>query len=304
MGDVEDVVLHVLAVDEELALLLAGYPADAEPLMLADGVVEHAHVAPHHLAGLALDDVPGGGREIIGQELAEVPLADEADPGRVLLVHDGFQIELVGDLPDLGLGYVRKREKAGIYLLFAEETKEVRLVLVSILGLHYVDVAVLRLCFAGVMPHRDLLIAVIEGELERLSERMDEVSGMDVSPEEKMLRLIYTHLDMIKETVSRNGNLRAEFFRNIWLVEKVRRAFDEEEKNILVRVLEEGNRDGSFHVSHVPFTAEIIHYAVKGLEVPYIYDRLGEGLDEEQSRAVVVELVRRFLGIKTNLSTN
>lgn len=150
----------------------------------------------------------------------------------------------------------------------------------------------------------DIYDAVIEGELERLSERMDEVSGMDVSPEEKMLRLIYTHLDMIKETVSRNGNLRAEFFRNIWLVEKVRRAFDEEEKNILVRVLEEGNRDGSFHVSHVPFTAEIIHYAVKGLEVPYIYDRLGEGLDEEQSRAVVVELVRRFLGIKTNLSTN
>ena len=150
----------------------------------------------------------------------------------------------------------------------------------------------------------DIYDAVIEGELERLSERMDEVSGMDVSPEEKMLRLIYTHLDMIKETVSRNGNLRAEFFRNIWLVEKVRRAFDEEEKNILVRVLEEGNRDGSFRVSHVPFTAEIIHYAVKGLEVPYIYDRLGEGLDEEQSRAVVVELVRRFLGIKTNLSTN
>ena len=150
----------------------------------------------------------------------------------------------------------------------------------------------------------DIYDAVIEGELERLSERMDEVSGMDVSPEEKMLRLIYTHLDMIKETVSRNGNLRAEFFRNIWLVEKVRRAFDEEEKNILVRVLEEGNRDGSFHVSHVLFTAEIIHYAVKGLEVPYIYDRLGEGLDEEQSRAVVVEMVRRFLGIKTNLSTN
>lgn len=28
---------------------------------------------------------------------------------------------------------------------------------------------------------------------------------------------------MIKETVVRNGNLRAEFFRNIWTVEKVRK---------------------------------------------------------------------------------
>ena len=62
----------------------------------------------------------------------------------------------------------------------------------------------------------DIYYAVIEGELERLSERMDEVAHMDISPEQKVLLLIYTHLNMIKETVARNGSLRAEFFRNIW----------------------------------------------------------------------------------------
>ena len=40
---------------------------------------------------------------------------------------------------------------------------------------------------------------------------------------------------MIKETVVRNGNLRADFFRNIWRVEKVRKNFDEDEEIELFR---------------------------------------------------------------------
>lgn len=140
--------------------------------------------------------------------------------------------------------------------------------------------------------------AVIACELERLSECMDEVAGMDVPPEEKLIRLIYTHLDTIKEAVARNGNLRAEFFRNIWLVERVRRTFDEEEKLMLNRVLQEGVRRGTFHIEHISFTADILHYAVKGLEVPYIYDRLGEGLSKEETGKAVHAMLTRLLGMK------
>jgi len=75
----------------------------------------------------------------------------------------------------------------------------------------------------------EVYFAVIESELERLSDRMDEVAGMKMRPQDKIIELIYTHLNMIKETVMRNGNLRAAFFRNIWMVEKVRKNFDEDE---------------------------------------------------------------------------
>ena len=73
----------------------------------------------------------------------------------------------------------------------------------------------------------DVYYAVIESELERLSDKLDEVAAKKISPQDKIIELIYTHLSMIKETVMRNGNLRAEFFRNIWMVEKVRKNFDE-----------------------------------------------------------------------------
>ena len=69
----------------------------------------------------------------------------------------------------------------------------------------------------------EIYAAVIETELERLSEKLDDVAALDAEPEQKVLTLIYTHLGMIKETVARNGTLRAEFFRNSCMVEKVRR---------------------------------------------------------------------------------
>lgn len=142
----------------------------------------------------------------------------------------------------------------------------------------------------------EVYYAVIEGELERLSECLDEVASLPIDPREKVVTLIYTRLNMIRETVARNGSLRAEFFRNIWMVEKVRKKLDLEAMRITCRVLQEGKERGVFHIDNVPFMAEIVHYAVKGFEVPFIYDRLGENLTPKERRAVVEQVVIRALG--------
>ncbi|WP_337666457.1 TetR/AcrR family transcriptional regulator [Prevotellamassilia timonensis] len=143
----------------------------------------------------------------------------------------------------------------------------------------------------------DIYYAVIEEELERLSEKMDEVASMDVEPEEKIFTLIYTHLSIIRDTVARNGTLRAEFFRNIWMVEKVRKAFDVEEHRILQKVLQEGVDKGRFRIENVGLMADIVYYSVKGLEVPYIYDRLGVGLSEDETYPIVKGIVMRVLNM-------
>lgn len=144
----------------------------------------------------------------------------------------------------------------------------------------------------------EIYYAVIEEELEQLSEKVDEVVSADLLPEEKIFRLIYTHLQIIRDTVARNGTLRAEFFRNIWVVEKVRKAFDEEELRIMNKVLQEGVDKGNFRIANVGLMADIIHYSVKGLEVPYIYDRLGEGLTEDETYPIVMDILRRVLDLQ------
>ena len=124
----------------------------------------------------------------------------------------------------------------------------------------------------------DVYSAVIESELERLSDRLDEVASMKIRPQDKIIELIYTHLSMIRETVVRNGNLRAEFFRNIWMVEKVRKNFDEDEIELFRKVYAEGKADGEFDIDDVDLVADITHYCIKGLEVPFIYGRLGHDI--------------------------
>ena len=146
----------------------------------------------------------------------------------------------------------------------------------------------------------DVYYAVIESELERLSDKLDEVAAKKMKPQDKIVELIYTHLSMIKETVVRNGNLRADFFRNIWLVEKVRKSFDEDELEIFRKVYTDGKEDGEFDIENVDLVANITHYCIKGLEVPFIYGRLGHGLTEATSRPLVTKVVYRALG-KINL---
>ena len=142
----------------------------------------------------------------------------------------------------------------------------------------------------------DVYYAVIESELERLSDKLDEVAAKKISPQDKIIELIYTHLSMIKETVVRNGNLRAEFFRNIWMVEKARKKFDEDEIELFRKVYADGKADGEFDIDNIDLVADITHYCIKGLEVPYIYGRLGHGMTEETSRPLVAKVVYGALG--------
>ncbi len=142
----------------------------------------------------------------------------------------------------------------------------------------------------------DIYMAVIESELERLSDKLDEVASQRMAPQEKIIELIYTHLSLIRETVVRNGNLRAEFFRNIWMVEKVRKRFDADEIAIFRRVYAEGKEQGEFDIDNIEVVADITHYCIKGLEVPYIYGRLGRGMTNSSSRPLVAKFVYGALG--------
>ena len=142
----------------------------------------------------------------------------------------------------------------------------------------------------------DIYSAVIESELERLSEKLDEVASKKIRPQDKIIELIYTHLSMIRETVVRNGNLRAEFFRNIWMVEKVRKKFDADEIALFRKVYQNGVKYGEFDIDNINLVADITHYCVKGLEVPYIYGRLGQGLSDDATRPIVRKVVYGALG--------
>ena len=137
----------------------------------------------------------------------------------------------------------------------------------------------------------DIYMAVVESELGMLSDMMKRVAEKNISPDEKMIEMIYTRLDAVKEVVFRNGTLRANFFRDIWRVEKVRKRFDAKEILLFKDVLREGVEKGVFRIDDIDMTAELVHYCVKGIEVPYIRGHIGAKLDDETRDKYVVNLV-------------
>ena len=144
----------------------------------------------------------------------------------------------------------------------------------------------------------DIYMAVVESELEMLSDAMEQVAKKDITPDEKILKLIETHLDSIKMVVYRNGTLRAGFFRNIWRVEAVRKNFETKEIRLFKQVLVEGNDNGIFDIDNVDIIADIVHYCIKGIEVPYIRGQIAEELDDEAGWAYVAKIVFGALGRK------
>ena len=144
----------------------------------------------------------------------------------------------------------------------------------------------------------DIYMAVVESELEMLSDAMEQVAKKDITPDEKILKLIETHLDSIKMVVYRNGTLRAGFFRNIWRVEAVRKNFDAKEIKLFKQVLAEGKDKGIFDIDNVDIIADIVHYCIKGIEVPYILVQIAEELDDEAGWAYVAKIVFGALGRK------
>ena len=137
----------------------------------------------------------------------------------------------------------------------------------------------------------DIYMAVVESELDMLSDMMRHVAEKDTSPDKKIMEMIYTRLDAVKEVVYRNGTLRALFFRDIWRVEKVRKKFDTKEIMLFKGVLQEGKEKGVFHVDDVDMAAALIHYCVKGIEVPYIRGHIGANIDLETRKRYVANIV-------------
>ena len=117
---------------------------------------------------------------------------------------------------------------------------------------------------------KDIYNACIQAELESMYERLQVTVNKEHTATDKLMLFFATRLEIIKEVVTRNGTLRGDFFRDIFRVENVRKTFDKQEIQFLKMILDEGLESGEFELLDTMQTARILHFALKGLEVPYI----------------------------------
>lgn len=139
--------------------------------------------------------------------------------------------------------------------------------------------------------------AVLESELDQMHKALQTVVSFKLPADEKLLLFFNTRFEAIKRVVARNGTLKADFFRDIWRVQNVRKSFDRKEIQILKDILTKGVEEGIFEMPDVAATASILHHALKGLEVPYIRGQFTSvNSDNESQRENIAYLI--FEGIR------
>ncbi len=136
--------------------------------------------------------------------------------------------------------------------------------------------------------------AVVENELRIVIEALKANARQNTDSYIKLKGHIITHLDSVKQSVTRNGTLRADFFKDIYEVERSRRKMDVIELGLIKDILTEGINKKEFKQMDVEVISVIILYALKGLEVPYIRQNISS--EFEKNKNEIVEFI--FKGIK------
>jgi len=139
---------------------------------------------------------------------------------------------------------------------------------------------------------------IIEIELEYILQVLRMVQDTSDDPEKKLTKHIISHLDAIKTIVSRNGSLRADFFRDIYEVERIRRKTDKIEIEMIKNILSEGVEKGVFKPINIELSAVIIFYAIKGIEAPYIRQTLSAVF--ERNKNSIVDSILKGIVVKNN----
>ncbi len=142
--------------------------------------------------------------------------------------------------------------------------------------------------------------AVIDRELHTVLDRLSKAAADNKEPDAKLTNHILTHLDAIKDVVTRNGSLRGDFFHDIYEVERTRRKIDIKEIALIKKILADGIEKKVFKRMDLDLSSMIIFYAIKGLEVPYIRQNISERFEKNKD-SIVEFVLQGIIREKTNI---
>ena len=142
----------------------------------------------------------------------------------------------------------------------------------------------------------ELLDASLESEMKKISAAMKKVASEKISPDKKLIKLIFVRLRITRSIVRRNSGLHSEYFGNMWIVEHIRRTFDIHEIALFRSIIADGQQQGIFNVESPDLTARFLHFCLNGLEIPFVKGVINKHKDEEILKNFSEKLILSALG--------
>ena len=145
----------------------------------------------------------------------------------------------------------------------------------------------------------ELLEAMIESEVKKISSAITKVALSSLTPDKKIIKLIAVRLQLTRSIVRRNSCLHSEY---ILIIEQIRKSFDAREMALFRHIIAEGNQSGIFNTESPDLAARFLHFCLKGIEMPFINGIMNKNNDDEFVYAFTERVVLSALGHKGTIN--
>lgn len=135
-----------------------------------------------------------------------------------------------------------------------------------------------RTVYTYFQSKEELLEASIEMEVRKIPAAITKVATSDLTPDKKIIRIIFVRLQATRRIVRRNGCLHSDY---IYIVEHIRKEFDAKEIALFRRIIEEGKQKGVFRTESPDLAARFLHFCLKGIEMPFVNGVISKNNDEK-----------------------
>ncbi len=143
----------------------------------------------------------------------------------------------------------------------------------------------------------DIFRAVVEFEAIMLKERLNRIISKDNSPTERLKAYILFRLHHVRTLENFYAALNEETLSHMGFILEIRRNFEEEEQELVGKILEDGMEQNVFQLSSSKIGAIAISTMMKGLEVPLLLDeahkRDREELMDDLIRVLLYGILKR-----------
>jgi AcrR family transcriptional regulator len=110
---------------------------------------------------------------------------------------------------------------------------------------------------------------VLDCEVNILRDELMKAINTTELPQQKLRTYVLKRMEMFHNLVNFFDSFKQEYFENYGFIERIRKSYDEEEKAIISKIIQEGIDKKIFMVNNVELTSMAIIMAMKGFEYPW-----------------------------------
>lgn len=124
--------------------------------------------------------------------------------------------------------------------------------------------------------------AVVEKESDILKIEIVKSINREVDPQDKLKNYVIARMTTYNKFANFYHAIKDEYLSHLDFIDRIRKKYENEEKNIVEQILKEGVKSKIFKIEDTRLAAIAIVTAMKGLEIPLFWEENEKSIEERQ----------------------